>query len=357
MRVGYLSSGFQSTPSYYFTSPFLTNHDRSRFEVFLYSHVGHPLDSASAAKLGEHYVEIDFQDEARLTSALRSDELDVLVHMAGHFAYNGLHLLCSRMAPLQICYPNFPSTTGCPGIDYVITDRWLSPDGTEGQYSEQLYRIPSGSLAFAPPENSPDVTDPPLSRNPGPTFGVFQRSAKFNAPFFDALAAVLMRVPAARLVIHNGDPELDNPGSTTARLLKQRFTERGIESDRVILQGPLPYQQHLTSVSQVDVALDTFPYGGQTTTCESVWMGVPIVTMTHDTHVSRVSGALLTRAGHPEWVAQTPQQYVDIAARLAADLDRLASLRQSLRANVTKAGITDGATLARALEHAYDEMS
>ena len=237
LRVGYLSSGFQSTPSYYFTYPFLTNHDRSKVEVFLYSHRPASDAAASTGELGEHYTQIDFHDRSTLDLVFAAHDLDVLVHMAGHFAYNGLELLCGRIAPVQICYPNFPSTTGCPGVDYVMSDQWTSPEGTEAEYSERLYRIPTGSLAFAVPKSDPAAAALPMLTAPGPTFGVFQRLAKFNAPFCDALAAVLARVPAARLVIHSGDGALDDPDSATSRLLKRRFEARGIDPVRVWTQG------------------------------------------------------------------------------------------------------------------------
>ena len=359
MRVGYLSGGFLNTPSYYFIRPFLTNHDRTVAEVFLYNHGVAQDFSKSAipkAAFGEHYAEVGHLTDDDLGARLRADGLDVLVHMAGHFSYSGLRLLCERIAPVQISYPHFPATTGCPGIDYVLTDVWTSPAGTDGEYSERLYRLPAGSLVYAAPEDGPSVAPPPRLTRPYCTFGIFQRLAKFNAPFLDAVAAVLARVPQSRLLIHNGDAEIDRPASATVRALRQRFAARGIDPARLHLRGPLPYHEHLKMVGQVDVALDSFPYNGQTMTCESMWMGVPVVTIGHGTHVSRVGGAILTRAGYPEWIARTTAEYVELASSLASNLDRLVALRGRLRGDFVNGGLTDGQVLASALERAYAVM-
>jgi protein O-GlcNAc transferase len=359
IRVGYLTSGFLHTPSYFFSCPFLTNHDRSVVEVFLYNHRT-PQDfskaSVSKASLGEHYSEVGHLCDRDLGAQLTSDRLDVLIHMPGHFSYNGLDLLCERVAPVQISYPHFPATTGCPGIDYVLTDRWTSPPGSDVEYSERLYRVPTGHIVWASPEHGPAVIPPPRSRRPFVTFGVFHRMAKFNAPFWDAVAEVLTHVPDSHLLVHNGDAELDRAESATVRTLRQRLSARGIDPERLELRGPLPYLDQLELTSHIDVALDSFPYNGQTTTCEALWMGVPVVTMRGGTHVSRVGGALLTRTGHPEWIAETKAQYVEIAASLASDVGGLVTLRSHLRDDFVHGGLTDGRTLARSLEHAYAEM-
>jgi predicted O-linked N-acetylglucosamine transferase (SPINDLY family) len=360
MRIGYLSGGFVHTPSFYFIYPFLTAHDRSIAEVFFY-HLSAPVDfsatTVSSAAVGEHYKEVGHLNDAELAAVLKHDSLDVLVHMAGHFTYSGLRLLCERLAPVQISYPHFPATTGCPGVDYVITDRWTSPPGSDGEYSERLYRVPTGCLAFAAPENGPSVTPVPMLTRRHATFGIFQRMAKFNAPFFDAVAAVLNRVPDSRLFIHNGDAELDRPGSATVRTLIRRFERLGIDPARLDFRGPLGYHEHLHITGHVDVALDSFPYNGQTMTCEALWMGVPVITMRGGTHVGRVTAALLARTGYQQWIAGSADEYADIAAALVADVDGLAALRQRLRTDFIQAGLTDGRTLARSLETAYQAMS
>ena len=185
---------------------------------------------------------------------------------------------------------------------------------------------------------------------------MFQRLAKFNDRVWDAIAAVLHRVPDARLLLQNSDAELDRPDSQTSRRLRSCLDARGIDPGRMTLRGPVPREEHLSLLPAVDVSLDTFPYSGQTTTCESLIMGVPVVTMRGRTHVGRVSGALLARAGHAEWIAESTSQYAEIAAALVADAGALARIRARLRADFVDAGFTDGRRLASQLEAAYGAL-
>ena len=209
---------------------------------------------------------------------------------------------------------------------------------------------------FEPPITGPGVGPLPLARNGYPTFGLFQRLDKCNALVWDAVAEILRRVPDARLLFQNGDPAFDQPDSETARRVVAAFADRGVARERVRLQGPLPNLDRLRRVGEVDVALDTFPYNGQTTTCDALWMGVPVVTLQGSTHVGRVCAALLTRVGHAGWVGASQSAYTAIAEALVGDAAALARTRARLRADVISGGLNNGAGLARALEAAYREM-
>jgi predicted O-linked N-acetylglucosamine transferase (SPINDLY family) len=292
-------------------------------------------------------------DDPALAEHVRADELDVLVDLSGHFPYNRLPVFRDRLAPVQATYPNYPATTGCPGIDVFFSDRWTSPEGTETEYSERLYRLPSGYLVYDAPVDGPPVGPLPLDTNGHPTFGVFQRLGKFNERVWDALAGVLRRVPDARMLFRNGDAELGKNDSLAAQAIRDALAARGVAPGRAQLQGPRPHLEHLQAVTEVDVALDTFPYAGQTTTCESMWMGVPVVTLEGTTHVGRVGDALLARAGHADWVAASPEAYVEIAASLVANAADLSRVRAGLRSDFLAAGLADGSRLARELEEAY----
>jgi predicted O-linked N-acetylglucosamine transferase (SPINDLY family) len=357
IRVGYLSGEFRSTPAYYFFKPFLSERSSSETEVFLYnsSHIRDSFTQLYPA-LGDHWREVAHLDDRALADRLRADELDVLVDLSGHFPYNRLPVFRERLAPVQATYPNYPATTGCPGIDFFFTDRWTSPEGTEAEYSERLYRLPSGYLAYDVPTDGPAVSPLPLDTNGYPTFGVFQRLGKFNDRVWDVLAAVLLRVPDARMLFRNGDAELGRDDSLTAHAIRDALADRGVDPGRAQLHGPRPHLEHLRAVTQVDVALDTFPYAGQTTTCESLWMGVPVVTLEGNTHVGRVGDALLARAGHADWVAASPEAYVNIAASLVSDGAALARIRAGLRSDFLAAGLADGSRLARELEEAYRSL-
>lgn len=351
LRIGYLSAEFRSTPSFYFSTAFLRAHDRAAVEVILYN--TSPTDDGTTAayqQLGDRWRHCAHATAAQLSSMILSDKLDVLVDISGHFPHNRLPVLVERLATIHACYPHFPGTTGCPGIDYLITDDFTSPEGTEHEYSERLWRLKPGYLAFTEPTDAPMLGAPAFSTI---TFGVFQRLAKFTPVFLDVLARVLTRLPRCRLLIHNSDRVLDQPSSQTSKWLVGEFRNRGVDTDRLVLQGPLGRREHLALAAAVDVALDTFPYGGQTTTCESLWMGVPVITMLQNTHASRVSASLLTRVGCTDTIARTLDEYVDIGARLAGQ--RRASLddRIALRAAFVDAGLTNGRAVASGLEAAY----
>jgi predicted O-linked N-acetylglucosamine transferase (SPINDLY family) len=213
--------------------------------------------------------------------------------------------------------------------------------------------VPTGYLGFDVSLSDVEVGPLPCLSTGRPTFGVCQRFNKFTAGVWDALAGVLAAVPDATLLLMNGDLELARPASDTTRMVYRELDARGIDPARVTVRGPRGRREHLESLTRVDVTLDTFPYNGQTTTCESLWMGVPVVTLFGHSHVGRVSGALLARAGHPDWIASSIPQYCAIAASLVSDADALARTRGRLRQDFIDAGMTDGPRLARELETAY----
>jgi protein O-GlcNAc transferase len=354
LRVGYLSGEYHSTPAYYFYRPFLSQHDRSAVEVLLYCcNVTRDHVTPDYIRWAEHWRDCAHLDDAALAEAVRADELDVLVDLSGHFKENRLRAVAARLAPVQVSFPDYPGTLGCPAVDYLVTDIWTSPIGTERQYTEQLHRLDCGYVKYAAPQGAPAVRPLPMRANGYPTFGIFQRLLKFNDRVWDSVAAVLREAPDARLLIQNGDQDVVDPASVTSRAMRRELERRGVDPCRLTLKGPRPLLDHLAAVAEVDVALDTFPYNGQTTTCESVWMGVPVVTLPGDTHASRVTAALLTRIGHGEWIANSPDNYAAIAASLVSDAGRLERIRHRLRDDAIDGGLADGASLARELELSY----
>jgi predicted O-linked N-acetylglucosamine transferase (SPINDLY family) len=356
LRLGYVSGEFRLTPAYYFITPFLTGHDRSRVELFLYNtnarqHVRPP----SYLQPEDRWHDVSRSSDEAVLKVIEEDDLDVLVDLSGHFPDNRLSVLVARPAGIQASFPNYPSTTGCPGIDYLFSDIWTSPPGSDEEYSERLYRLPCGYLAYGPPAEMPEVEEPPFLRNRTITFGVMQRASKLTPGFWDRVAEILRLVRHSRVLLHNGDPELDDPCSGMSRFFRETLAEREIDPDRLILRGRRPLRAHLELLHEIDIALDSSPYGGQTTTMECLWMGVPVVTLTGRTNVSRVSAGLLQRAGLPEFVTHTDATYVAAAVAAATATDDLVALRSSLRDRCRDAGLTDGVRLAREMERAYSE--
>jgi Flp pilus assembly protein TadD len=357
IRVGYLSGEFHSGPAVHFLVPFLAHHDRRSFEVFLYnSSESRDAQTDAFRQLGEHWREItDLPDES-VKTIIEVDDLDVLIDLSGQFPGNRLPVFARRAARVQATFPNYPATTGCPEMDYVLTDGWTSPPGSDNEYSERLHRLASGYLVYDPPPESPPVGVAPFITNGYITFGLFQQLCKLNDSLWDCVADVLRQVPRSRLLVHNGDAELDRNQSLTAKSLEGKLSERGVDRARLTLVGPLPLTEHLLLLGNVDVAFDTWPYTGQTTTMECLWMGVPVITRAGQWgHASRVSASILVRSGCGELVARSSQAYSSAAVHLASRKDKLLRYRAGLRNDLAAGGLLDGIAQARGMEAAYRE--
>lgn len=354
-RIGYVSGEFRATPAYYFLRPFLEHHDRDAFEVFAYhTHAVDDHRTASYRSFVDHWRDVHQLTDDAILSAIDRDRIDVLVDLSGHLEQHRLPIFARRAAPVQATFPNYPATTGCREIDYFFTDWTTSPEGTEDEYAERLCRLPSGYLAYAPPVDTPNATESPARRDGRVTFGLLQRPLKITRAMWDAVAAIMRRTPRSRLLFHVADEAFDRPESRLAGDMRRQLADRGIDPARLTLRGPLSLTDHAALVSTIDVALDTHPFSGQTTTSECLWQGAPVVTLAGATHASRVSAGLLARAGLRELVTRSYDEYVSVAADLAADVDRLVTWRQSLRPALVAAGFTDGRRLASEIEDAYE---
>ncbi len=287
---------------------------------------------------------------------IRSEQIDILVDLSGHSKLNRLSLFAHRPAPVQISYLGYPDTTGMAAMDYRLVDELTDPPGmTAGTIdclcTEKLLRLPAPFLAYRPPEMAPEITPPP-AQSAGPiTFGSFNTLSKINQDLLSLWSRVLQAVPDSRLML-KGWP-LSDPA--IARWYPQEFLNRGISPARLILRPGLPeHRDHLAAYGEIDIALDTFPYHGTTTTtCEALWMGVPVITLAGKTHAARVGVSLLNAASHPEWIANNPDDYVDLAKKMANDRPALAHTRSELRNKMQNSPLLDGSRLVRNLEAAY----
>ena len=293
--------------------------------------------------------------DEELSRQIEDDEIDILVDVAGHLRCHRLSVFALRPAPVQVTYPNHPATTGLASIQYILTDRWVCPQGHESQYTEQVHHLLHGYLVYEPPTEAPAITGLPCDQTGFITFGLFQRPAKLNAGVWDAVVEVLRACPNSRLLVHYPSVELE-PNSSARELLQCEVASRGIDPARVVFRGWLPLDRHLELLREADIALDTFPYNGTTTTCECLWMGVPVVTLTGSTHASRVGNQLLAQAGLIDFVAATPQEYVEVTVGLAQDLNRLRDLRLGLRDLLRHSTLLDPGPLVREIEAAYVMM-
>ena len=323
-------------------------------EVFLYdTRTKKPAAALQPGRLGDHVRDVARLDDDAVRRRIAADGIDVLVELSALFPDNRIPVLARRAAPIQATLPQCPTTTGCSAVDYLFTDRWTSPPGTEREYAERLHYLPSGHVVYTPPAVCPPGRPAPALERGAVTFGLLQRFMKIGPGVWDAVADVLRRTPQSRLLLHNGDQELDRPDSITCAFLRHQLAVRGVDPERMAFAGRRPHVDHLDLIGGIDIALDTWPYSGTTTTCECVWMGVPVVTLAGRTHASRVSAAILRRCGVDDLVAADAAGYVGIATRLAGDLDALREHRATLRDRMVDRGLTDGRALAAGMEDAY----
>jgi protein O-GlcNAc transferase len=354
LRVGYVSPDFRSHSVAQFLEPLLGSHDPDGIEVFCYAEVSWPDATTERFKRrADHWVTtVGLSDEA-LAERIRSDGVDVLVDLTGHTSKNRLPVFARKPAPVQVTWLGYPNTTGLDAIDYRLVDAVTDPEGEADAYaSETLVRLPGGFLCYGPPDQAPAPGAAPCLSNGFVTFGSFNNPAKLSGATLDAWTQVLTRLPTARLLL-KGKPFAD---AATHALFLDRLAERGVAADRVELVGWLPDQAHLALYDRVDIAFDPFPYNGTTTTCEALWMGVPVVTLRGDRHAGRVGASLLTQIGLTDLIADSIEAYVEMAVALAGDPARLADLRHSLRPRMAASSLCDAAGFARKVEDAYRTM-
>jgi predicted O-linked N-acetylglucosamine transferase (SPINDLY family)/predicted SAM-dependent methyltransferase len=351
LRIGYVSPDFRAHVVALFFEPILEHHDAARFEVFCYYCNRREDDFTARLRASAHHWRdcVDLSD-AELAARIREDRIDILVDLAGHTGRNRLRVFAMKPAPVQVTYLGYPNTTGLAAIDYRISDPRVDPPGNADQFSaERLLRLPSGFHCYRPRADSPEVGPLPAAGNGFVTFGCLNNFAKLSDSFFDAVARVLAAVPDSRLI-------LKGKGLDAAYVVdgvRERFRRAGIDVSRLELLGWKPtFGSHLSVYGQVDIALDSFPYNGTTTTCEALWMGVPVISMEGDRHAARVGMSLLHAVGLNDLVARDVQDYVAICATLAADRGRLAELRRTLRERVARSPLLDEARITQELESA-----
>jgi protein O-GlcNAc transferase len=292
--------------------------------------------------------------DLEIANLVRQDGIDILVDLAGHTAKSRLRFFAHQPALVQVTYLGYPYTTGLSTIQYRLTDAVADPPGEPTCHTEELIRLPQGFCCYAPPTNAPESGPLPAQQAGYVTFGSLHALQRLNADVLDLWAAVLRAVPTSQLLIFRHTLQ----GKMKENLHRQ-LVERGIDTSRIKLRNAFSKEdtsRYLTVYQAVDISLDTFPWSGHTTACESLWMGVPVITLRGTRHAGRMVASVLTHLGLPDLIADTPEQYIEKAAQLAQDIDRLAKLRSELREKVKNSPLCDGKGFTRSLEEAYREM-
>jgi predicted O-linked N-acetylglucosamine transferase (SPINDLY family) len=349
LRVAYASLDFANHSCSYFLAPLLAAHDRKAVEVFAYSDVAVP-DGVTAAFQGLDLVWRDMtgRRDAEFLAQARADRIDAMVDCAGHTTGNRLGAFAARAAPVQLTWLGYLGTTGLDTFDARLVDAETDPDGALA--SEPLVRVPGGFLAYLPPPYAPPAGPSPSARRGCVTFGSFNNLPKLNPRTLDLWGRAVAAVPGARLLVKARG--LDE--APTAARVRAALARAGLAEDRVELRGFVDgVDAHIALYGEIDIALDPAPYNGTTTTCEALWMGVPVVTLAGDRHAGRVGVSLLTRADLADLIATSPADFAARAAALAADGARLAALRAGLRARLAASPLCDARRLAREFETVY----
>ena len=357
LRVGYMSADLRQHSVTAFIGAVFKHHDPAQFEIFAYS-TSATFDAVSATIKGQVFAwrDVAHKSIAETAQIIHEDQLDILVELSGHTQGNRLEVCALKPAPIQATYLGYPSTTGLKTIDYRLTDAWADPVGlTDAYHCEKLMRIPDCGWCYEPVihEGQTFADAPPVERNGFITFGSFNNIAKFNAPLCDLWVEILQRVPESRLRLKAKsffDPEILLDWET-------RFTRAGIDKDRLLFMPHKPQiKDHLAVYNEVDIALDSYPYHGTTTTCEALAAGVPVVSLAGSSHVARVGVSLLNAVGLSDLVAEQSEDYIAIAVKLAADQERLRRLRTSLGARMKTSVLGDTVGFTRKLEGCYRQM-
>jgi predicted O-linked N-acetylglucosamine transferase (SPINDLY family) len=289
------------------------------------------------------------QSDEQVANQIREDQVDILMDLTLHTAHNRLLVFARKPAPVQVTYLAYCGSSGMSTMDYRLSDPHLDPLDTDlSCYTEATLRLPRTYWCYlAGPSPTPCLT--PAIGNGFVTFGCLNNFAKVSIAALDLWARILLAVPGSRMIIHA------SPGQYLIDVT-ERFARVGVEKSRVHFVGRQLWSEYAQTYSQIDIALDPFPYGGGITTCDALWMGVPVVTLSGNTAVGRGGRSILSNIGLPELIAFTPDQYVQIAIDLARDCDRMDGYRQGMRARMLGSPLLDGASFARDVEAAYRQM-
>ncbi len=351
LRIGYVSADFRKHSVAFFVEGVLKAHDRERFEIFAY--YAHPFEDLVSQRMKgyvDHWIPCAAMEDEELARRIRRDGIDILVDLAGHSQGNRLLAFARRAAPVQVSWIGYQNTTGLSAMDYRLTDRFADPEGeTEQLYTERLVRLPIRQC-FEPPQDAPDVSPLPALGSGRITFGSFNAFRKITPACLDLWAQVLRTLPEARLLM------LEAGSTQVQEFLNTAFSDRGVAPERLELRGKVSFQDFLSLHAQVDIAFDPYPYGGGTTTCLGLCMGVPVVTLQGPSIASRSGARLLAPMGMEDWIARDAEAYVRVAVEKARDLEALARLREGLRSRMRNSALGHPQTLTRALEETFRNM-
>lgn len=349
LRIGYVSPDFRAHVVGFNLLPLFREQENEQFEVFCYSNVAAPdALTQQFRSLANHWREIRSLDDQRAAELVHADQIDILVDLSLHMSENRLSVFARKPAPIQVTFGGYPGTTGLPEIDYRLTDPFLDDPAQEPSYSEESIYLPHSFWCYRPFHQLP-ITPLPALRNSYITFGCLNNFSKVNEQVLELWARVMAELPESRLIL------MSRPGSHRQRTLNA-FAKCEISSGRLRFVDFQPLEDYLQTYHEIDIGLDTFPYNGHTTSLDSYWMGVPVVTLKGGTVVGRAGYSHLSNLGLADLVANNPEKFVATAVKLASDMGRLATSRNELRDRMRASPLMNAEGFARGIEGAYRQM-
>ena len=352
LRVGYVSSDFCQHTVGIFFKEILISHNREKIQVFTYSSGIISDWITEIIQSNSNFKDVSRSSDVQLAQLIEGDQIDVLIDLSGHTAGSRLSMFAHRPAPVMLSWLGYFATTGLEYIDAVLLDRWHSADSVSEQFIEPIELLPQGRLCFSPAFPAPLIQDPPFIKNGFITFGSFNNTLKYNPEVYALWAKVLHGIPGSKLILKwrtFNDPQYCN----TVRAI---FEKHGIAQDRIELRGPSFHIYMLDEYKDVDIALDPTPFSGGLTSCEALYMGVPVITMPQDSVVSRQTFAFLSCIGHEELVAKNTMKYIEIAQNLAASPKKLIEYRSMLRNQMINSPLMNPKEFAKQLENKIIEI-
>ena len=354
LRVGLVSADFHHQhPVNIFMQPVLARLDRRAVEVTMYfTGVSYDEQTQLAKRRVARWVEATSWNDSQLSRRIEEDGIDILLDLSGHTSMQRMSLLGRRAAPVQATFLGYPGSTGVPNIDWLIADKVVAPEGSEGLFSERLMRLPHSVFCFAPETDYPFPDYGQAHAQRPLTFGSFNNVPKLTPHTVKLWAAVLHEVPDSRLLLKA--PSFKDEGAIEA--FAQRFQAEGIARERLEFRGPVGLTDMMAEYADVDIALDTVPYNGGTTSLQALWMGVPVVVKAGGNFVSRMGASFMSAAGLNDWVAETDADYVRIASSMARDRQALLALKRGLRERLQAAPAWDVDQYTHDFENALRQM-
>jgi len=357
LRVGYVSPDLREHAIAFFLEPLLANHDRKEFEVVCYQCVAYQDEVTARLKSHGHgWRELHDKTDEQAAEMIRADGIDILVDLSMHSPNNRFLVFARKPAPVQASYLAYAGSSGLGAMDWRVTDAIVDPPGmTESFHSEELLRLPRSFWCYRAPEQAPRVTEPPARKATHVTFGSANALAKINGRVLETWGEILGAVPGSRLSFKARGCE----DPAVCRELAEALGRHGVEASRLDFQGWTDLRGYLEFFGRIDIALDSFPFAGGTTTCHALWMGVPVITLAGPTAhrpASRVGASILSNLKLPELIAEDEEEYVRIACELARDQDRLAGLRAGMRQRMSDSPLCDEAGITRELEIGYRQI-